>query len=540
MKPPFRVLYSNDTTHILTCRSPYNDQPGLSPDPQTGRWEYRPNRFTAAMLEASVDETADCGIDVHLLQPDVGWVPWWKSRHYPFEEHVRFMRQRTGMLPEDDGYAAYLAAGGDMVDVFVRRCRQRGLAPFVSLRLNDSHGHEFLLLEPHDIPCWAWHCFCPVHVEHPEWRISADLNDWEGRVLNWAIPAVRAHKFGYVQELCEQYDLDGFELDFMRHCRFFNEAVTPPAERVAIITDFAREVRALLDRTAAPGQHRWLSVRIPAWLAAHERLGIDVPALAAVGVDIFNLSHFYFTEQAGDHGRIRELAPAAGMYLEMAHTTRVGPPVNTDCAYDNFSFRRATPAQLRGAAHLAWQRGLDGVSTFNFMYFREHGAGPRGPYGEPPFALHGEWADRARCAAGPHHWFVAPVWPQPAAPRPLEPTSRLAADAPLRVPLDLAPPADGWSDQVLRLQSAADLGDAVVEATLAGQPLAPSDAVEEPFEPEYPNLLGAPGQHRAWLVPAGLLGDGWHEFEFVLSAEAVDRPLVTFVDLAPRAGRQKC
>ncbi|MBM4087359.1 MAG: hypothetical protein FJ272_21415, partial [Planctomycetes bacterium] len=128
-KPPFRVLFSNDTTNIETCVSPFHR---------------KGEPFRPEMLEATVDETAGTGIEAHLLQPGVGWVPWWKSRAYPFSEHVRFMKERFGKEPSESGYASYMASGGDMVQVFVRRCRQKGLSPFVSLRLNDSHGHEFV------------------------------------------------------------------------------------------------------------------------------------------------------------------------------------------------------------------------------------------------------------------------------------------------------------------------------------------------------------------------------------------------------------
>jgi hypothetical protein len=151
MSIPYRVLFSNEMTNILTCKSPYNERGCM-------------------------------GIDVHMLQPGLGWVPWWKSRHYPFAELIRFMRERTGMEPSADPYSAYMAAGGDMVEAFTRRCREHGLAPFVSFRLNDSHGHEFVECDPKDLPSWAWFCFSPVHVNHPEWRLGADLNDWNNRV----------------------------------------------------------------------------------------------------------------------------------------------------------------------------------------------------------------------------------------------------------------------------------------------------------------------------------------------------------------------
>ena len=56
-KAPFRVLYSNDTTNILSCTSP---------------WHKKGEAFRPEMLEATVDEVAGTGVDAHLLQPGVG------------------------------------------------------------------------------------------------------------------------------------------------------------------------------------------------------------------------------------------------------------------------------------------------------------------------------------------------------------------------------------------------------------------------------------------------------------------------------------
>ena len=53
-QPPYRVLYSNDTTNILSCISPYHR---------------KGEPFRKEMLEASVDEVAGKGVDAHFLQP---------------------------------------------------------------------------------------------------------------------------------------------------------------------------------------------------------------------------------------------------------------------------------------------------------------------------------------------------------------------------------------------------------------------------------------------------------------------------------------
>lgn len=167
-----------------------------------------------------------------------------------------------------------MLSGGDIVEVFVRRCRQRGLTPFISLRLNDAHGKG--LVDPKKTSfshrrTMRGNRLDRFYAEHPEYRIGPDLSDMNQRVHNWAIPEARAHKFAFIRELCENYDIDGFELDFMRYPSFFQLEKTTSKQRVQIMSEFIAQVREVLDKSAKPGQHRWLCVRVPCYLAAHDR-----------------------------------------------------------------------------------------------------------------------------------------------------------------------------------------------------------------------------------------------------------------------------
>ena len=532
VKSPYEVLFSNDTTNINSCSSPYSPKRTFVPRDTPGDYDYISPPFTEAMLEASVDETVDVGVDVHLLQPGVGWVPWWQSRVYPFEEHIEFMKEHTGMDPADNSFALYMANGGDMVAAFTRRCRAKGLAPFVSFRLNDSHGHEFLDMPQEEIPSWAWHVFCPTHVEHPEWRLSQDIKDWNGRVLNWSIPEVRAAKFAYIKEIIEQYDIDGFELDFLRHCNFFRQDETTSDERRGIITDFIGDVRAELDkRDCADGRHRWLCVRIPAQTKCFDPLGIDPAAMVSAGVEMLNLSNYYYTEHRGDFAQVRQMiGDDASIYFEMCHTVqqrRLPTKISYDCTLQ----RRATPIQFYTGAHLAYSRGCDGASTFNFVYYREHGVGERGPSTEPPFEIHRGIGDREFCARQTQHYVRSEGWgsmgrcPRPI-PRTLRPGDHVAAD------IDMAPPAGGWTQPGrLRIQAEQDLGESQWTAKLNGSLLAETDDRSEPYENPYPQLLGTPELHRAWIVPVDLVRDGVNEVEVLLES-SLDEARVVFLDLA--------
>jgi hypothetical protein len=127
-KAPFRVLYSNDTTNIVTTPSP---------------GYVRKDPFSLQRLATSVDEAA--GVDVHLLQPGNGWVPWWKSSIYPADAHYRWFQENTGLPAGTIG--ELMLQGGDLVGAFVKHCRTRNIAPFISIRLNDYHGTRAEILD---------------------------------------------------------------------------------------------------------------------------------------------------------------------------------------------------------------------------------------------------------------------------------------------------------------------------------------------------------------------------------------------------------
>ncbi|MCX7887984.1 MAG: hypothetical protein N3B01_12125, partial [Verrucomicrobiae bacterium] len=447
-KPPFRLLYSNDTTNIVSCVSP---------------WHKKREPFRPEMLEASVDEAA--GTDVHILQPGLGWIPWWKSNVYPADEHYRWVQKQFGTKP--DSFGQYMLAGGDIVKIFIQRCRQHGQSPFISLRLNDAHHLEK--------PGSVW--ISRFIAEHPHYRIGPDLTRPEQRVLNWAIPEVRAHKLALIRELCHNYDFDGFELDFMRFYSFFQLDKTTSAQRRQIMTDFVRDVRTAL------GPHRWLCARLPSQLTVHDALGIDLPAMVAAGLNMVNLSASYFTVQQTDLATIRNLIPETALYLELCHSIWNGPKPPGATGYDTFPFRRTTVEQLQTTAHLAYQRGADGISLFNFAYYREHGGPGRGPFGEPPFEILARLRNPAWLARQPQHWFLAQGWRHPYSKETILPR-KLTAEQTATFNLDIAPLPH--SHGRLRIQTETALGKSRWLAHLNHSELAPTDEVSEPFPNPYP------------------------------------------------------
>ena len=220
--------------------------------------------------------------------------------------------------------------------------------------------------------------------------------------------------------------------------------------------------------------------------------------------------------------------PGAALYFEMCHSTWNGPKLRE--GYDVFPFRRTTQEQYATAAHLAYARGADGVSLFNFAYYREHGARERGPFHEPPFEVIKRLRDPAWLAQQPQHWFLAPGWRAPGS-KPTPVPRRIEPGQVAKFVLDLAPPKDGWKrDCRLRAQTAEPITVSHFTATLNGTALSSTDDITEPFASPYRSLLGTPETLRAWRVPASLLLAGVNRLEIRLaSGSAVD---IAFIDLA--------
>ena len=122
---PYKVWFNHDGTNMLTCVSP---------------WHAKGEPFREEMLRESVRELSGTGIDAVAFNPGNGAIPWWQSRVYP--DHYEWYTERTGN--KLSSYGQYIAAGGEMVSVFVEECRKGGLSPIVTLRLKDEHALDNL------------------------------------------------------------------------------------------------------------------------------------------------------------------------------------------------------------------------------------------------------------------------------------------------------------------------------------------------------------------------------------------------------------
>jgi hypothetical protein len=476
-KTPFKVLWNDDTTNI----------PKWTPG----------EVFQDDQLRGAINSVADKGIDAYMLSPGLGWIPWWKSKVYP--DHYRWRLEKFGVKP--DCFGKYLLAGGDLVRTLIDHCRKRKLAPFVSYRLNDNHHQE----QRNSV--WV----SRFYEEHPEYLLNPKHYEKQGyskeRGQNWAIPAVREYKLALIRELCENYDFDGLELDFLRDDTLFRQNETTEEQRVTWVTEFVQAVRTALDGGPNKSRRRHLCVRIPCEIAKHGNSGINIERFAKAGVDMFNLSNWYHTAQRTDLAKVRSLAPDTAVYLELHYVTAN----KMASGYNSNAFPKTSNEQFYTTAHLAYERGADGVSFFNMQYNKR------------TYAVLPRITQRAWLAEQPQYYFLGNVPYYRQVPVNLSPRkAQLFA-------LDMAPPQSFPKKKIrLRIHAETSLVNTLFEATLNGRRLEPCNDVSAFFNNPYDDMISKVSERQAFQANGIALENGINELTLKLLSE--DKVRVTCVE----------
>lgn len=273
--------------------------------------------------------------------------------------------------------AAAHERGFDPFGMLLRGIKAAGKETFITYRMNDVHN-------PTDADQWN----TPrIRREHPEYvvgldEIKAGKAEWMSYCLHYGRPEVRRYVLNLIAEQVELYGdtIDGFQLDWMRFPRHLSGTPDEVWEKRAIITDFIREVRAVLGRG---GSEILLSTRVPTTPAGCRRLGFDLAAWGREGlVDIVVTCPSLTTEWS--------------MPIDETRAWLANPEVAAVGGFD-FGFGRQPhlPESLRGMAASLYDRGSDGVYLFNFPCWIEY------------------------LAARPYHWLAGLGDPRSAATKPM-------------------------------------------------------------------------------------------------------------------------
>lgn len=312
-----------------------------------------PDKLTVEELQKFVDSYATTKVTHMFFCPNAMranfntkvWTPVWA----PWKGATPKGRWATNAEQLSD-------KGIDPYAVWLKRCREKGLGAWLSMRMNDLHNVD-------DFDNFQHSDFWRAHPEF--WRVPNSSQNGASRALNFANPEVRDYTFAFISELFERYDFDGLELDWMR----FPYHLTPDKQEqeAPLLTAFMKRVRQLSRQWEIKRGHTiYLGVRVPTHPDAAQGLGMDAVRWAKEGlVDLLVPSPFFsssdynipvelWLERLGQAGGNVALAVA----FEDGIMTGRYPRISTKT---ELSF-------LYGFISSARSRGCDNFYLFNWMY----------------------------------------------------------------------------------------------------------------------------------------------------------------------------
>ncbi|MCY3775295.1 MAG: hypothetical protein OXH11_04885, partial [Candidatus Aminicenantes bacterium] len=167
-----------------------------------------------------------------------------------------------------------LEQGTDPLEIWAARTHELGKEFWASLRMNDIHK-DWVERWPSKRGRWE--------RERPHVAIGKDVPDryvsLYGRGFSYAFDyaqqEVRDLKFGLVEEIGRDYDVDGIELDFLSHPMVFKKGQEEAG--MPIMTGFVRRIRNRLDEIGhRKGRRITLMVRVLPTMALNREIGCDV------------------------------------------------------------------------------------------------------------------------------------------------------------------------------------------------------------------------------------------------------------------------
>jgi hypothetical protein len=349
------------------------------------RWQPEGGPFSARAIHRYVETLQQNGIDTFLINANASKA-WYPSKTLPTildgyrrgdREFFRGHAVCAGITQPDEvekyldtsvlffnRYLDLRDAGVDWLAETSVACRQRGVSPWVSIRMNDLHGHRNFTGSFFNHPLLKRPEMRLQHSTYPS--MAGDLTYRQG--LNYARPEVRDMMMAQIREVLEDYDFDGLELDWWRNPLCCEPTAAPAT--VAMMSDWFRAVRALTQRRAAKtGRPCYFGLRLPGRLETLKCIGIDVVTLSREGtIDFLCPSGFWRTTWDMPHDLIRRQVgehPAIyGVIEDGANAIpTVAPSINVtrDIRYISTS-REMLAANAAGKLVL----GAEGIEWFNF------------------------------------------------------------------------------------------------------------------------------------------------------------------------------
>jgi len=252
----------------------------------------------------------------------------------------------------------YLAAGIDPLKEMIAFGHRNKMEVFCSFRVNDTHDAS-----EHDYGPIMFRAN-PLKNNHPEWLIGAikqkpKFGGWAA--VDYGQADVRDMVFKFVEEVCQNFDVDGIELDFFRHPVFFKRAaqagVVCNDEERQQMTETIGRIRAMTETEGLRrGRPLLVAIRVPDSASYCHDIGLDVDRWMDDGLFDMLSGASYF-QLNGWETSVAWTKRGHVPFYPSLDESRVQDPTAQAL--------RMTPEAYRGRALAAWRAGVAGIYMFN-------------------------------------------------------------------------------------------------------------------------------------------------------------------------------
>jgi hypothetical protein len=278
-----------------------------------------------------------------------------------FNHHTKIGQVYTSReAPYGDNQAqALLDAGIDPLAVMVDFCKQNKIEIFWSMRMNDTHDGSRTDYGPVVLQANT------LKAKHPEYLMGTpDKRPKHGSwtAVDYGRPEIRDLTFQYVEEVCQNYDVDGVELDFFRHPVFFRSTTqgekATDDERAAMTGLLARIRKMADDVGQRRGRPILIAVRAPDSAEYCRDMGLDLEHWMADDLLDLYIASGSFQLNRWDYS----------VALGHKYGVKVFPSLDLTLVRDAEGKQaRTSELAYRGRAANAWAAKPDGVYLFNFF-----------------------------------------------------------------------------------------------------------------------------------------------------------------------------
>ncbi len=394
---------------------------------------------TAPLVGSHVDTVSYCTsrtFGVFLHQTEVG-TPL-TSRDEAYEHNV---------VP------TLLEQGTDPLEVMIEYCHENDIEVFWSMRMNDTHdASRPERFEGNPFKQANQDCLLGTMDNRPR------HGGWSA--VDYGCDVVRELLYDVIEELCQNYDIDGIELDFFRHPVFFQktgESRPVGDEERSQMTGLIRDIAAMVEREGRErGRPFLIAARTPDDVDYCNTIGLEIERWMEEGLIDIWIPSGYFRLRSWDDSVGLGHRYGVKVYPGLSET-RVGGGHHAHA-------ERASDEAYRARAMNGWDAGADGVYLFNLFdpnrkIWHEIGEPDVLQPLDKVYFASVRGAGRVAGGAYPHGHFNRIPTVNPDAPLSIAPGENIAVPVRVGESLDQLP-AENQPETALSLHVLPDLDDA--------------------------------------------------------------------------------